>query len=109
MDIRLTYLHWAKKINVYLFNFIWKSKVEPITRCILNLDKNKGGLSFFNIFLKSECLFACRMLKHFLESEAQLFLVVYYNAFRVNPLVNINLLPRNASFTGTSYYETGIV
>ena len=28
------------------------------------------------------------MLKQFLESEAQLFLVVYYNAFRVNPLVN---------------------
>ena len=48
-------LTWSKKINVHLFKFIWKSKVEPIARSTLNLDKNKGGLSVFNIFIKSEC------------------------------------------------------
>ena len=101
-------LRWSKKINVHLFKFIWRSKVEPIARSTLNLDKTKGGLSVFNIFLKSECLFACRMIKQFLESEDQSSLVVYYNAFRVNPLVNINSLPINVSFTGTPYYETGI-
>ena len=101
-------LTWSKKINVHLFKFIWKSKVEPIARSTLNLDKNKGGLSVFNIFIKSECLFACRMLKQFLENENQTSLIAYYNAIRLNPLVNINTLPSNVSFISTPYYDKGI-
>ena len=101
-------IKWSKKINVRLFNFIWIKKVEPIARSTLNLEKNKGGISVFNILVKSECLFACRMLKQFLASEDQLSLIVYYNAVRVNPFLNINSLPRKVSFTSTPYYDKGI-
>merc|ERR1712240_220654 len=89
-------IKWPKKLNVILFNFIWNSKVEPIAR------------SVFNIFVKSECLFACRMLKQFLGNEDQTSLIAYYNAIRLNPLVNINTLPRNVSFTSTPFYDKGI-
>ena len=79
-------LRWSKKISVHLFDFIWISNVEPNARLTLNLDKDKGGLSIFNIFVKSECLFACRMLKQFLENEDQSSLIVYYTAYRIIPL-----------------------
>ena len=98
----------SKKLNVILFNFIWNSKVEPIARSTLNIDRDKGGLSVFNILVKSECLFACRMLKQFLGNEDQTSLIAYYNAIRLNPLVNINTLPRNVSFTSTPFYDKGI-
>ena len=74
----------------------------------MNIDRDKGGLSVFNIFVKSECLFACRMLKQFLGNEDQTSLIAYYNAIRLNPLVKINTLPRNVSFTSTPFYDKGI-
>ena len=35
-------IKWSKKLNVILFNFIWNSKVEPIARSTLNIDRDKG-------------------------------------------------------------------
>ena len=39
----------------------------------------------------------------------QLSIISYFNAVRVNPMVNIRTLPRNVSYTSTSYYNKGII
>ena len=54
---------WAKSINSLLFNFIWITKAEPISRNTLTMDKKLGGLSVINILTKADSIFACRMLK----------------------------------------------
>ena len=67
-----------------------------------------GGLSVTNILIKSESIFACRMLKQFMIDENQLSLVTYFNSVRVNPMINIRTLPRNVAYVSTSYYNKGI-
>lgn len=84
------------------------TKVEPIARSTLDLDKQMGGLSLFNILTKSQCIFACRMLKQFLLDEDQISLIAYYNAVRINPIFNIRTMPRNTAYTGTPFYNKGI-
>ena len=84
------------------------TKTEPIARSTLNLDKDMGGLSVINILIKSESIFAYRMLKQFMEDENQLSLVSYFNSLRVNPMLNIRTLPRYVAYVNTSYYNKGI-
>ena len=79
-----------------------------IARSTLNLDRNLGGLSVINIFIKSESIFACRMLKQFMTDTNQLSLVTYFNSLRVNPMLNIRTLPSNVAYVSTSYYNEGI-
>ena len=101
-------LYWSKKINVLLYKFIWIANTEPIARSTLNLDRDMGGLSVINILVKSESIFAYRMLKQFMEDENQLSLVTYFNSLRVNPMLNIRTLPINVAYVNTSYYNKGI-
>ena len=100
---------WAKSINSLLFNFIWITKAEPISRNTLTMDKKLGGLSVINILTKADSIFACRMLKQFLIDINQFSLITFYNAVRVNPFINIRTLPRNVSYTSTPYYNKGIL
>ena len=102
-------LKWAKSINSILFRFIWITKVEPISRNTITMDRELGGLSMINIMTKAESIFACRMLRQFLIDVNQLSLISFFNAVRVNPMVNIRTLPRNVSYTSTSYYNKGII
>ena len=101
-------LYWSKKINVLLYKFIWITNSEPIARSTLNLDRDMGGLSVINILVKSESIFAYRMLKQFMDDENQLSLVTYFNSLRVNPMLNIRTLPINVAYVNTSYYNKGI-
>ena len=100
---------WANSINSLLFNFIWITKAEPISRNTLTMDKKLGGLSVINILTKADSIFACRMLKQFLIDINQFSLITFYNAVRVNPFINIRTLPRNVSYTSTPYYNKGIL
>ena len=78
-------LKWAKSINSILFRFIWITKVEPISRNTITMDRELGGLSMINIMTKAESIFACRMLRQFLIDVNQLSLISFFNAVRVNP------------------------
>ena len=101
-------IKWSKSINVLLYKFIWISNTEQIARSTLNLDRKLGGLSVCNIFIKSESIFACRMLRQFLLDTNQLSLLSYFNSVRINPLLNIRSLPENVAYVSTSYYNQGI-
>ena len=78
------------------------TNTEPIARSTLNLDRDMGGLSVTNILIKSESIFACRMLKQFMIDENQLSLVTYFNSVIVNPMINMRTLPRNVAYVSTS-------
>ena len=72
-------------------------------------SKDDGGLGIFNVFFKSQGIFAATFLKQFLGSEENNSLVKYYCALRLNPIFNILELPNNTSFERCKFYENIIL
>ena len=48
--------HYIDKFQKCIFSFLWKSKVEPLSRNTCYLDKDQGGLNVINIDLKLKAL-----------------------------------------------------
>ena len=49
---------YSNLIHKEIFEFLWKSKLNPIKRDVIFQDKTKGGLGVFNVSLKSQCILA---------------------------------------------------
>ena len=87
-----------------IFEYLWKSKLNPIKREVIYQDKTKGGLGVFNVFLKSQCILTCTFLKQFLASKENESFLKYFCAIRINPIFNIRELPVNLSYVSPWYF-----
>ena len=78
---------YANLITKEIFEFLWKSKLNPIKRDVVYQEKIKGGLGVFNVLLKSQCIIASTFLKHFLDSQENDSFLKYFCSIRVNPIL----------------------
>ena len=88
-----------------MFEYLWKSKLNPIKRDVIYQEKNQGGLGVFNVFLKSQCILASTFLKQFLASKENDTFLKYFCAIRINPLFNIRKLPQNLCYVSPWYFN----
>ena len=100
---------YANLISKEVFEFLWKSKLNPIKRDVVYQEKNKGGLGVFNVLLKSQCIIASTFLKHFLDSQENDSFLKYFCSIRVNPIFNIRELPEKVTYVCPWYFNDIII
>ena len=96
---------YSKLISKEIFEFLWKSKYNPIKRDIVYQSKCNGGLGVLNVFYKAQSILISTFLKQFLESPENHSIIKYYCSLRLNPIFNIRELPTNVSYVCPKYLE----
>ncbi len=56
-------MKYAKLISKEIFQFLWQSNYNHIKREVLYQSKDDRGLGIFNVFFKSQGIFAATFLK----------------------------------------------
>ena len=95
---------YVKPINRLVFGYVWSKGYDPIKRETLMLPKTEGGISLIDIRYKSQSILTKSFLKGFCNENIN-FMLIYYTGIRLQQILDVNRLPNNVSFTGTSYFD----
>ena len=98
---------FSKLINKEIFPYLWNSNYNPIRRDVLFQSKLNGGLDVKNVFFKAQSIMSSTFLKQFMRPNDN-ELLKYYCAIRVNPLLDIRVLPHKVSFVNPEYFAEPI-